>query len=484
MHYALITKTLGVLLMIFSFTMAPPALLAWYFQDGGELPFASAFSVIFLLGLVMWLPTWNQRGELRTRDGFLIVTLFWSVLGTIGSLPFLLNPELNISVTDAVFESISGITTTGGTILSGLDDLPPSLLFYRQQLQWLGGMGIIVLAIAILPLLGVGGMQLYRAEIPGPIKDSKLTPRIAETAKTLWFIYVAFTLLCALFYRLAGMSWFDAVGHSFSTVATGGFSTHDANMAFFDSTTINMIGSVFIFLGSISFALHFAVLRGRNIKEYLHDPEFRSFVTLLLGYIMIIIMGLWAHNIFTGAPTTAFSHAIFQALSFSSSTGFVSTEASTWPSFLPYFLVLISFIGGCAGSTSGGLKVIRVALFFRQSFRELKQLIYPSAVFSVQFGNRAVSSTVMQAVWGFIGVYIILAVLFTMVFMATGLDFGTSFSTTAASLNNLGQGIEGVANGFGELNNIAKWTMCLAMLLGRLEIFTLLVLFTPLFWRQ
>src|SRR5699024_6829576 len=227
MHYALITKTLGVLLMIFSFTMAPPALLAWYYEDGGELPFASAFAVIFLLGLALWLPVWNRRGELRTRDGFLIVTLFWAVLGSIGSLPFILNPDLHISVTDAVFESISGITTTGGTILTGLDTLPSSLLFYRQQLQWLGGMGIIVLACAMLPLRGVGGIQLYRAEMYGPMKDSKLTPRIAETATSLWFIYVLFTVLCALFFRWAGMTLFDAVGHSFSTVATGGFSTHD-----------------------------------------------------------------------------------------------------------------------------------------------------------------------------------------------------------------------------------------------------------------
>ncbi|HLR16940.1 MAG TPA: TrkH family potassium uptake protein [Alcanivoracaceae bacterium] len=484
MHYALITKTLGVLLMIFSFTMAPPALLAWYYEDGGELPFASAFAVIFLLGLALWLPVWNRRGELRTRDGFLIVTLFWAVLGSIGSLPFILNPDLHISVTDAVFESISGITTTGGTILTGLDTLPPSLLFYRQQLQWLGGMGIIVLAIAILPLLGVGGMQLYRAEMPGPMKESKLTPRIAETAKTLWFIYVLFTVLCALFYRWAGMTWFDAVGHSFSTVATGGFSTHDDSMAYFDSTLINMIGATFIFLGSVSFALHFAVFRGRSIGEYVRDPEFRSFVTLLMGYVLVLTIGLSAYNVYQGNPSATLSHSIFQALSFSSSTGFVSTDTSLWPSFLPYFLVLTSFIGGCAGSTSGGIKVIRVALFFRQSFRELKQLIYPSAVFSVQFGSRAVSSTVMQAVWGFIGIYIMLAVLFTMLFMATGLDFGTAFASTAASLNNLGQGIDGVADGYSHLSNTAKWMMCLGMLLGRLEIFTLLVLFTPLFWRQ
>lgn len=482
MHFALITKTLGVLLMTFSFTMVPPALLAWYFEDGGELTFIAAFGVILLLGLLLWLPVWHRQGDLRTREGFLIVTLFWAVLGGIGALPFIIHPGLDISFTDAVFESVSGITTTGGSVLTGLQELPKSLLFYRQQLQWLGGMGIIVLAVAILPMLGVGGMQLFKAEIPGPMKESKLTPRIAETAKALWFIYLAFTLLCALLYRWAGMDWFDAVGHSFSTVATGGFSTHDESMAYFDSTLINMICAAFIFLGSVSFSLHFAVFRGRSLGNYIRDPEFRFFVGLLLLYIGVIFGGLWTYGLYQ-EQGMGFSHAIFQALSFSSSTGFSSTEANLWPSYLPYFLVLISFVGGCAGSTSGGIKVIRVALFVRQSFRELKQLIYPNAVFSVQFGRRAVSADVMQAVWGFIGVYIILATLLTLLFMMTGLDLGTAFSTMAASLNNLGQGIDGVGNGFSHLSVTAKWLMCFAMLLGRLEIFTLLVLFTPLFWR-
>lgn len=482
MHFALIVKTLGVLLMTFSFTMVPPVLLAWYFQDGGELTFITAFAVIFILGLLLWLPVWQRRGELRTRDGFLIVTLFWAVLGSIGALPFIIHPGLEISITDAVFESVSGITTTGGTVLSGLQELPKSLLFYRQQLQWLGGMGIIVLAVAILPMLGVGGMQLFKAETPGPMKESKLTPRIAETAKALWIIYLAFTLACACLYRWAGMDWFDAVSHSFSTVATGGFSTHDESMAYFDSTLINMICAAFIFLGSVSFSLHFAVFRGRSLKHYIRDPEFRFFVGLLALYVAVIFLGLWSYGLYQ-QQDIGLSHAIFQALSFSSSTGFVSTATSQWPSYLPYFLVLTSFVGGCAGSTSGGIKIIRVALFVRQSFRELKQMIYPSAVFSVQFGRRAVGASVMQAVWGFIGVYIMLALLFTLLFMASGLDLGTAFSTTAASLNNLGQGIDGVSNGFGHLSDIAKWLMCFGMLLGRLEIFTFLVLFTPLFWR-
>src|SRR5690554_3177678 len=311
MHLALIVKILGMLLMVFSTTMLPPVLVAWIYDDGMQLSFLSAFAITFVSDMTLWLAFFRVREELGVRDGFLVVTLFWTVLGMIGSLPFVL--ILDVSATDAVFESMSGLTTTGASVLSGLDEMAPSLLYYRQQLQWLGGMGIIVLAVAILPMLGVGGMQLFKAEIPGPMKESKLTPRIAETAKALWFIYLAFTLLCALLYRWAGMDWFDAVGHSFSTVATGGFSTHDESMAYFDSTLINMICAAFIFLGSVSFSLHFAVFRGRSLGNYIRDPEFRFFVGLLLLYIAVIFGGLWTYGLYQ-EQGIRFSHAIFQAL--------------------------------------------------------------------------------------------------------------------------------------------------------------------------
>ena len=484
MHFALITKILGILLMVFSFTMAPPVAIAYWYNDGSEMAFLAAFAVIFLLGLGMWLPVWRHRAELQTRDGFLVVTLFWTVLGVIGGIPFLFNPALDISITDAVFESVSGLTTTGATVLSGLDALPKSLLFYRQQLQWLGGMGIIVLAIAILPMLGVGGMQLYKAETPGPMKEAKLTPRIAETAKALWFLYVAFTILCAVLYRAAGMDWFDAVAHSFSTISTGGFSTHDASMAYFDSPTIDMIASLFILIGAMSFTLHFAAFRSRSLRAYVLDPEFRFFIGLLTIYITMVAVGLWVYDHYHHNAGTTLRHAIFQVMSFSTGTGLTSTNMAAWPTYVLYFLVLTSFIGGCAGSTGGGMKVIRSALVFHHSLRELRRLIYPSGVFAVGFGNRSTDDRVLQAVWGFVGVYIMLAVIFTMIFIMTGLDPGTALATSAASLNNVGQGIAGVASGFGDITDFAKWMMCFAMLLGRLEVFTMLVLFMPLFWRQ
>ena len=484
MHFALITKILGILLMVFSFSMVPPVVVAWYYNDGSELAFLGSFAIIFLLGLALWLPVWRQHGDLQTRDGFLVVTLFWAVLGSIGALPLLLSPALDLSVTDAIFEAISGLTTTGATVLTGIDELPNALRYYRQQLQWLGGMGIIVLAIAILPMLGVGGMQLFKAEIPGPMKEAKLTPRIAETAKALWIIYVAFTVACALLYRWAGMSWFDAIGHSFGTVSTGGFGMYDASMAHFDSALIDMIASLFIFLGALSFALHFAAWRGRSVGAYLLDPEFRFFAGLILLYIGLVAGGLWLFEAYQGDTLTTLRHAVFQSLSFSTGTGLTSTDAAAWPSYIPYLLALTSFIGGCAGSTGGGMKVIRAALVFHHSLRELRRLIYPSGVFSVRFGRRAADDRVLQAVWGFVGVYVMLAVLITLLFMMTGMDAGTALSTTTASLNNLGVGIDGVASGFGEVSTFAKWLMCFAMLLGRLEVFTMLVLFMPLFWRQ
>ncbi len=277
MHFALISKILGLLLVVFSFTMMPPVAVAYLYRDGSEGPFLVSFTISMLLGLALWLPFFRQRAELQVRDGFLVVTLFWSVLGVIGALPMLISDAVPVGFTDAVFESVSGLTTTGATVLSGLDDLPKSMLFYRQQLQWLGGMGVIVLAVAILPMLGIGGMQLYKAEIPGPMKESKLTPRIAETAKALWYVYLAITIACALAYWLAGMTVFDAICHSFSTVSTGGFSTHDASMAYWNSTPIDIIATVFMLIGGISFALHFAVWRGKSLLAYMRDPECRFF---------------------------------------------------------------------------------------------------------------------------------------------------------------------------------------------------------------
>jgi len=484
MHFGLITKVSGMLLMIFSFSMIPPALVAWYFQDGGEFTFIKSFGILFATGLALWLPVHRLSGELRTRDGFFVATLFWVLLGTMGSIPFILSSGMGIGITDAVFESMSGLTVTGATVLSGIEELPNSIRYYRQQLQWFGGMGIVILAVAILPMLGVGGMQLYMAEIPGPMKDTKLTPRVAETAKALWMIYLVLTLCCAILYHWAGMSWFDAVGHSFSTVSTGGFAVYDASLSHYDNPFIDYVGSVFMFLGAASFALHFAVWRNKSLLVYVRDPEFLFFSGLIIAYTLAVALVLIKTQAYSGDLLTVIRHGLFQSLSFGTGTGLTSTNAAAWPSYAPYLLVTASFVGGCAFSTAGGMKVMRPALVFLQSLRELRRLIYPRAVFALRFGRHPVDDRIVHAIWGFVGVYVLVAVLLVFVFMATGMDFSTAYSTTAAALNNLGVGIAGVSDGFGHIPDAAKWVMCFAMLLGRLEIFTLLVLFMPMFWRR
>ncbi|EKF74296.1 TrkH family potassium uptake protein [Alcanivorax hongdengensis A-11-3] len=483
MHYALISKILGLLLVVFSFALMPPVLVSYWFQEGSETPFLISFVITLLVGLALWLPFFRHKAELQPRDGFLVVTLFWSVLGIIGGLPFLLSPDLDVGITDAVFESISGFTTTGASVLSGLDYLPKSLLFWRALTNWLGGMGVIVLALAVLPMLGIGGMQLYKAEIPGPSKDTKLTPRIAETAKALWYLYVALTVICAGAYHLAGMSWFDAICHSFSTLSTGGFSTHSASLGYFHSGTINIIASVFILLGATNFALFFVAWKDRSPKALWLDPELRFFLGLQLAYVIIVFSSLLAHDVFA-TRWEDFHHTLLQVASLSTGTGFVSTSISNWPTFVPFMLILSSFIGGCAGSTAGGIKVVRAALVFHHGHRELRRLIFPSGLFVLRFGRRKVDDQVLQAVWGFVGVYISIAVLSVIAVCATGVDFVTSFSAVAATINNLGAGLAGVSDSFGQLPEVAKWILCLNMLLGRLEIFTMLVLFTPMFWRQ
>ena len=315
------------------------------------------------------------------------------------------------------------------------------------------------------------------------MKDAKLTPRIAETAKALWFIYLFITIACALLYWAFGMSVFDAICHSFSTVATGGFSTHDASMAYWDNPLIDWTATLFILIGGLNFALHFAVWRGRSLFAYLRDPEFRFFISLFLIYTAIITAGLLFFH-YDFEVDDALRHSAFQVASFSTGTGLTSTNAAAFPGFIPYLLVLTSFIGGCAGSTGGGMKAVRAALVFHHSIRELRRLIYPNGVFALRFGRQSIPDRVLQAVWGFVGVYITISVIFTLLFTMTGMDLATAVSAVAASLNNLGVGIGQVGGGFANITDSAKWMMTVLMVAGRLEIFTLLVLFTPMFWKQ
>jgi trk system potassium uptake protein len=504
-----VLRILGLLLALFSVTMLPPAVVSWIYNDGAWQPFLQAFLIIAGAGLALFLPLRHHRAELRIRDGFLVVAGFWVVLGFAGAVPLLLIEIPIMSFTDAVFESVSGFTTTGATVLVGLDTLPHSLLWYRQQTQWFGGMGIIVLAVAILPVLGVGGMQLYRAETPGPMKDTKLTPRITETAKALWIAYFGLTLICAVSYRLAGMNWFDAICHAFSSIATAGFSTHDASFGHFDSPRLEWLASLFMFLGATSFALHFYAMRrllpdikfqvhgGRPhfawphrrtisvlgaIRGYTGDPEFRAFMLIQATLIAIIAgyLAIRGHH----TPSESLTKAVFQSVSVGTTTGFTSADFSAWPGALPVLLILASFIGGCAGSTAGGMKVLRWLLVFKQGWREMVRLLHPNAVIPVRLGERGVPTRVAEAVWGFFSVYIVVFCIMMAAMMFIGLDHVTAFSSVAATLNNLGPGLGEVSSTFGTVPDAAKWVGILGMILGRLEIFTLLVLLTPEFWRR
>lgn len=482
MHIGLILRILGMLLMLFSLTMLTPILVSLWFEDGSYLIFIISFLFSFLSGLLLWLPFSKRMGDLSTRDGFLITSLFWTVLGLFGSLPFLLSESPQLSVSDAIFESISGLTTTGATVITGLDYLPKSILFYRQQLQWLGGIGIIVIAVAILPMLGVGGMQLYRAETPGPVKDSKLTPRITQTAKALFLLYLSITVTCASAYWLAGMSLFDAVCHAFSTVAIGGFSTHDASMGYFDNPAILLICSLFMLVAGLNFALHYHTYRSRNFKHYFRDSESVFWGTSIFFAILIVCCALIISS--NLSINESLLHGLFQTISMATTTGFTTADYSSWPHFLPIMLLFLSFMGGCAGSTGGGMKAIRIMLITKQGVRELSQLIHPNAVIPLKVGNRRVEAKVVSAVWSFLAVYMFAFVVMLLLLMATGLDYTTAFSAVAASINNLGPGLGDVAFHYGDISDVAKWILCFAMLLGRLEVFTLLVIFTPVFWRQ
>jgi len=467
--------------MLFSLSMLPPAAVSVYYDDGSLNAFLYGFAVTFAIGTLIWLPVRDRIEELRLRDGFLVVAAFWLGLGTMGSMPLMFSEQPFMSFTDAVFESVSGLTTTGATVLTGLDELPRSILYYRQQLQWLGGMGIIVLAVAILPMLGVGGMSLYRAETPGPMKDNKLTPRITETAKALWYIYLSLTIACALAYWGAGMTPFDAICHSFSTIAIGGFSTHDASIGYFNSATIDYIAVVFMFAAGVNFSLHFVAWRDKSFKYYFADPEFKAYVKLLVSMTVAVLIYLYATGEYDTAEAT-FANGLFQVVSIATTTGFTTADFSMWPGALPVLLIFASFIGGCAGSTGGGMKVMRWLLLYHQGVREVKRLVHPNAEIPVKLGKTVVQPRVVESVWGFFAVYVVLFAIMMMVLLADGLDQVTAFSAIAASLNNLGPGLGEVATGMGSLSDISKWVCIIAMVLGRLEIFTVLVLLSRSFW--
>ncbi|WP_133128758.1 TrkH family potassium uptake protein [Legionella nagasakiensis] len=482
MQIKTILRLIGLLLMIFSLSMLTPLPINFMFHEHFWVPFVAAFLCTVSTGAGLWLGFYQHRQELKIRDGFLIVVLFWFVLCFFASLPFLFALH-NHSMTDALFESVSGFTTTGATIITHLDDLPHALLYYRQQLQFLGGMGIIVLAVAILPMLGVGGMQLYRAETPGPMKETKLTPRIAQTAKALWFIYFLLTLLCMLCYLIAGMDWFDALGESFATVSTGGFSMHDASFAHYQSNTIELIACFFMLLGSTNFALHFIALKKRTLKHYWQDEEFRCYIGVLFTASLIVVIALVCYGFFA-ANHQAVVKSLFNVISLATTTGFISAPFGTWPTFVPILILILAIIGGCAASTSGGIKMLRALLLYKQSKREMSRLLHPHGIIPIKFGGHILAEPILQSMWGFISVFIALFLLLMIVFIALGNDFITAFSAMTATLANAGAGIGTISVTFADLNLPSKWLLMFAMVAGRLEIFSLLILFSRQFWQK
>ena len=477
-----VQRVVGVLLTLFSITMLTPVGVGLAYGDQLKAlsPFFGAFLATVSVGLILYLPVRNHEAELRIRDGFLIVVLFWAVLGIFGGLPFFLYSPLDLTIARAIFESMSGLTTTGATLIVGLDLLPKSILFYRQQTQWLGGMGIIVLAVAILPLLGIGGQQLYKAETPG-INKGKLTPRIASTAKALWYIYLGLTIACALAYWAAGMTFFDAVGHSFSTVAIGGFSTHDNSIGYFDSSLIEMIAVVFMLISGVNFALHFTATRSLSLKHYWKDEEFRTYIYIAI--VLTIITSSYLYLTETSDGSKSFRDALFHVVSIGTTTGFTSEEYFNWPGFLPVLLLFASFAGGCSGSTGGGMKVVRVLLLFKQGQRELHRMLHPYATVVVKVGSSTIPSRMIDVVWGFFASYLAVLAVMLLLLMAAGLDQESAFSAVVACLNNLGPGLGIVAANYSSLGDFELSVLSVGMLFGRLEIFTLLVLFTPAFWR-
>jgi trk system potassium uptake protein TrkH len=476
MNIKSIVNLFSILVLFFSLSYIFPIIISLIFDDGATELFIYTLLGVGLIGLVGLLATRKVDNELSQKDGFVIIVLFWVVLCFAGSIPFYLS---GMNAIDSIFESMSGITTTGATVISNLDTLPESLLFYRQLLQWMGGMGLIVLAIAVMPLLGIGGGQIYKTEIPGAMGEQKLTPRIKETAQVLWLIYLGLTVLCAILYYLGGMGSFDAVSHAMSTVAIGGFSTHNDSIGHFNSIAIETICIAFMLLSAFSFTLHyFAVFKKKPLK-YFYDPEIRFFMSILA---IIFIICAMISNISNYGPNLR--ELAFHSVSMLTTTGFSISNSSEWPFSISFILLIGAFIGACAGSVGGGVKSWRVLIMINHAHKNLMRIIHPNSVISLKIGTKNVNDEVATSVWGFFSIYIISFIVLLLFVLITGVDFESAFSAVGACLNNLGPGLGIVSENYANINSASKGILAFAMLLGRLEIFTLLVILTPMFWSK
>jgi trk system potassium uptake protein TrkH len=480
-----VIHALGLLLVVFSIAYVMPVITALIYGDYVLLiDFLLAMLWTACAGLLMWMLTRRHRGELSIRHGYLLVVAMWTAMPAFSTIPLLMMIP-NLSFTDAYFETMSGMTTTGATVLTGLDNLPPAINIWRHELNWLGGLGIIVLAVAVLPLLGIGGRQLFKAETPGPMKDSALTPRIADTARSLWIVYVAITLVCIVSLKLAGMNWLDAICHAFSAMGLGGFSTHDASVGYFNSALIEFIMIVFMLLAVVNFATHFLVWRSKSLRIYLHDPEAVSSLWLILGSCVGIAFFLWWQNVYTDF-LVALRHASFNLVSIATSSGYASVDYAQWPIFAPLWMMFLTAIAASSGSTGGGIKMIRTLVLVKQAGREFIKLLHPAAVNPMKIGGHVIPNSIVFAVLGFIFLYFMVIVTLTFLLLISGLDFISAFSAVLASINNCGPGlgVVGPASNYQGLTDFQTWVCTAAMLIGRLEIFTVLILFTPQFWRR
>lgn len=479
-----VLHVLGGMLAFFAITFVLPIIGSIVTRDGLLGDFLIGAGLNVLVGLGLSLAFRRYRRELMPRDGFLLVTLAWVMMSMAAAVPLLLALP-GLSFTDAFFETMSGLTTTGATVLTGLDALPPSINLWRNALHWYGGLGIIVLAVAVLPLLGVGGMQLYKAESPGPGKDEKLTPRITQTAKALWLVYTAATAVGIVALHLAGMSWFDAICHAFSAIGLGGFSTHDSGIGYYNSPAIELVLMAIMLFASVSFARHFMVVQRRSLKPYLRDAEAKASAVVLGVSIAGITVLLWLTHTYDSL-TTALRHAAFSVVSIATTTGFVTENYGVWPVFTPIWLLFLSCFVCSTGSTGGGIKMFRALLLERHAAREMKQLLHPRAIVPIRIGGYVIADRIVYSVLAFIFLYFATIAALTFVLLLSGLDLISAFSGVVASINNLGPGLEqaGPTTPYQSFTDLQTWVFSIAMLLGRLEIFSVLVLFTPAFWRK
>lgn len=482
-RFAPVYRALGMIIMLFGLTMLSPLVVSYVTNDGAQTAYDEAFALTLLCGAFLWYRYRRCKRELNIRDGFLMVVLVWTVLPAFAAIPFML--QLGISHTDAYFEAVSGLTTTGSTVLSNLDTLPMSINLWRHQLVWVGGMGLIVLAIAILPLLGIGGRQMFKAETPGPMKDSKMTPRIAETAKGLWMVYLGVSIACIAGYRWAGMTWFDAICHGFSTMGLGGFSTHDASFGYFNSLAIEFVAIVFMLIAGMNFGTLFLAVSGRSIRPYLRDPEAGWFLGVTLLSILIVAIYIWKDGAYPDLDT-ALRHSAFNVISIATTTGYASVDFALWPIFAPLWMLFLSSFVTSAGSTGGGIKMMRALLLYKQVFRELLRAMHPNAVYNIRIGGQVAPQSILFAVLSFGFMYMVSIVSLTLLMAFTGLDIVSAFTAIVASVNNTGPGlgVVGPSTTYAVLEDFQTWICIFAMLLGRLEIFTLLVVLTPAFWRK